>query len=86
MIITPTVGRVVWYREPGTDQGEQPFVALVTYVWNDRLVNVAAFDHCGALKCPTSVQLLQEGDDRPTTPFCEWMPYQIGQAKKHAAD
>lgn len=36
---------------------------------------------------PTSVLLLQEGNERPSGGgFCEWMPYQIGQAKKHEAD
>jgi hypothetical protein len=94
MIISPTVGRVVWYTpvdndepERVVDHGDQPFAAIVTYVHNDRMVNLAVFGHNGVAQPRTSVQLVQEGDDKPSgTPYCEWMPYQLGQAKKHASD
>jgi hypothetical protein len=92
MIISPTVGRVVWYTPvdnapEGVDHKGQPFAAIVTYVWSDRLVNLAVFDHSGFAQSRTSVQLVQEGDAKPDgVPYCEWMPYQLGQAKKHAND
>lgn len=93
MVITPTIGRVVWYTPAahpapeGADYGGQPFGALVTYVHGDRLVNLAVFDHNGVAQSRTAVPLVQEGDDKPGDGrcYCEWMPYQIGQAKKHAA-
>lgn len=92
MVITPTVGRVVWYtpvgNEPGVTnhQDGQPFAAIVTYVWDDRMVNLAAFDHNGVVHSRTSVQLVQEGDEGPSGPSCRWMPFQIGQAKRHEAE
>ena len=80
-VITPTVGRVVWYRRDPTD--DQPHMATVCYVWNDRMVNLAGFDHNGNPYKATSVTLRQEGDAQPLYPHAEWMPYQVGQAKKH---
>lgn len=97
-LITPTIGRVVWYwpSQHETDAGSlhysdrnQPLPALVAYVHSDRLVNLGGFDQCGRPFHRTSVQLLQEDDDRPHTsegPFAEWMPYQRAQHKKQAAE
>jgi hypothetical protein len=91
MIITPTVGRVVWYTPAdgapeGYNNGGQPFAALVAYVHSDRMVNLAVFDHNGVAQSRTSVPLVQEGDPKSVGGYyCEWMPYQIGQAKKHAS-
>ena len=87
-IITPTVGRIVWYtpvspNEHVADHGGQPFAAIVTYVWNDRMINITAFDHNGTAWSHTSVVLAQEGDPKPEQHYAEWMPYQLGQAKKH---
>ena len=92
MIIAPTVGRVVWYTPvagapEGVNHTDQPFAALVTYVWGDRMVNLAVFDHNGVAQSRTSVPLVQEGDELPNgSPFCRWMPFQIGQAKRHDAE
>lgn len=93
--IKPTVGRVVWfYRANSFDttafaapaEGE-PLAAIVTRVWNDRGVNLAVFDANGVTHPRTSVPLVQEGDDVPEHgPYATWMPYQVSQAKKHAAD
>ena len=51
------------------------------------MVNLAAFDQNGVPFAATSVTLIQEEDD--TYPaygnFAQWMPYQVGQAKKHEA-
>ena len=82
-MIEPTIGRVVWYR-PGGSMVDQPCAAIVAYVHGPRLVNLAVFDHNGNATRATSVTLVQEGDSMPQGPFCEWMPYQIGQAKKNA--
>ncbi|MCW2317470.1 hypothetical protein M2322_003029 [Rhodoblastus acidophilus] len=93
-MINPTVGRVVWYR-PGTFDrehgvavnGDQPLAALVATVWSDRVVNLVVFDANGTTFSRSSVTLVQEGDAVPESrEYCEWMPYQIGQAKKHEAE
>lgn len=80
-MIKPTVGRVVNYS-PGKDDasvnhdGVQPLAALIVYVWNDRMVNIAGFDSNGFPFSRTSVPLHQEGDDVPQGGYAFWMPYQ----------
>lgn len=100
-IITPTVGRKVWFRPNGTTKLQvqnmpdvhlrplglldavSPLDATVVYVWDERMVNLSVQDHYGQSFLATSVTLLQEGDVAPRGGFyCEWMPYQVGQAKK----
>lgn len=86
-MIKPTVGRIVWYRPEHVTPDEQPFAAIVTYVFNDRMVNLTAFDHTGYVRSLTSVPLVQQGDPKPEAGgYAEWMPYQIGQARKHEAE
>jgi Phage protein (N4 Gp49/phage Sf6 gene 66) family len=91
----PTVGRIVWYWPSNTDASvsrvgkdtpyAQPHAAIVTAVWGDNCVNLCTFDANGNAKPRTSVLLVQEGAARPEGGnFCEWMPYQVEQAKKHA--
>lgn len=85
-MIKPTVGRVVWAKFcPDWTGDHRPFAAIVTYVWNDRMVNLAIFDPNGAVHGATSVTLLQEGDVSEGDYCCEWMPYQKGQAAKAEA-
>lgn len=89
MIITPTVGRVVWFYRKGASLTEQPLAAIVSHVWSDTCVNLAIFDANGnaMVNPPTSVLLVQEGAEIPSGGhFCKWMPYQVGQAKKHEND
>lgn len=77
-VITPTVGRKVWYRPsawdctgPGAMQtandpihatGKQPLDATIIAVWGDRMVNVLVTDIVGKQFPATSVTLLQPGD------------------------
>ena len=82
-MIAPTVGRVVWYRKNLGD--EQPFAALIVHVWSDTCVNLAYFDANGIAENETSVLLWQEGNPKPDYRYCEWMPYQKGQAAKTEA-
>lgn len=99
-MIKPTVGRVVWFTPGATLPAdfllidpEQPCNAHIAYVWNDRLVNLTVSDHYGKTFNFTSVRLLQDDDATSGLPgflpefgyFAEWMPYQVGQAAKHAA-
>lgn len=89
-MITPTIGRVVWYRPGPTDDlvgndGGQPLAAIVAHVWSDTCVNLAVFDANGQAHNRTSVYLVQDETPRPTSQFAEWMPYQKGQAAKNEA-
>ncbi len=81
--IVPTIGRVVWYHEANFNQG-QPCAAIVAFVHSDSMVNLAVFDPSGKQLSRTSVPLIQDGDERPDWGYCEWMPYQKGQAAKTA--
>lgn len=92
-MIKPSVGRVVWFW-PGSFDTElgnyhdkaQPQAAIVSYVWSDTMVNLAVFDPNGGTHSRTSVILWQGEGERPKEFFAEWMPYQIGQAKKHETE
>lgn len=85
-MITPTVGRVVWFYPHAAIGTKQPYAALVAYVWSDRLVNLAFFDSNGLPAAATSVPLLQGDDQIPASGFyAAWMPYQKGQAAKTEA-
>lgn len=87
-MIKPSVGRIVWYH-PSTFGGEnlarhseQPLAAIVAFVWNDRMVNLTVVDHNGKTSARTSVPLVQDDEPPPLGAYCEWMPYQKGQAAK----
>lgn len=94
-VITPTVGRKVWYRPSQHDKvglgamitsGDQPLDATIIAVWGDRMVNVLVTDVMGKQFPALSVTLVQEGDEKPAAGrYVEWMPYQQGQARKSAA-
>ncbi len=85
-MIAPTIGRVVWFYERCVpDTAEQALAAIVTYVHSDRLVNLAVFDGNGKCAGRISVPLRQPADVAPRGMFCEWMPYQKGQAVKTEA-
>ena len=71
---------------PSAVDPTKPFDATVVYVWNNRVVNLHVLDHYGNPFIATSVSLMQEGDTPPQFGFyAEWVPYQLGQAKKEAA-
>ena len=86
-MIKPTVGRGVWYRmqKPKMPE-EQPHAAIITFVHDDRRVNITYFGRNGSPFGRTGILLIQDGDEIPEqTAFCEWMPYQKGQAAKTEA-
>lgn len=84
-MIKPTIGRVVWYHSERSTTGDiyQPWAALICYVHSDVSVNLSVFDENGYSKPKTNVILYQGEGNKPELPYCEWMPYQIGQAKAH---
>jgi hypothetical protein len=87
--ILPTVGRAVLFtpsRLTGDGRfahidGRKPLAAIVAHVFNDALVNLAGFDSNGMSHSRTSVPLVAKPEHGY---FCEWMPYQVGQAAKQA--
>jgi len=83
-MIMPTVGRVVWYRPWGSTRAsnDQPQAAIISYVHSDTCVNLAIFNVSGTTDAQTSVPLYQGEGERPLSAYCEWMPYQMGQAAK----
>ena len=96
-LITPTIGRKVWFWPNGTHIGvpyieppqcqdlKQAMDATIVFVHNDRRVNLLVVDHIGITWPVNSVFLQQEGDATPSGMYAQWMPYQAGQAKKDAA-
>lgn len=65
----PTVGRIVHYRPTDFDpEKDQPQAAIVTYVWNPTLVNLAVFDSNGN---PYPLTSVCQGD-QPA--YWDWPP------------
>lgn len=81
-MITPTIGRVVWFHPYAT---ETTHAAIIVYVHSDAMVNLTIWDENGTNYPRTSVPLWNGEGERPDPHkgmFASWMPYQIGQAKK----
>lgn len=85
-MIKPTIGRVVWYHPgPGTGMSrdkEQACASQIVFVHSDEVVNLAIWDHFGTHHARVNVPLVQDGDPVSEGEYCEWMPYQKGQAAK----
>lgn len=96
-MITPTVGRVIWYR-PGSNDDTmvlmgvdkaipQPLAAFVIAVHPDGLINLHIIDSVGSTHTRYNVKILADHDavdhDSARYGYAQWMPYQIGQAKAH---
>lgn len=81
-MIKPTVGRVVWFFDNGSDTN--PKAAMITHVPNDdRKVDLIVFRRGHVGDAVLNVTLVQAKDETvPGGPRCEWMPYQKGQAAK----
>lgn len=93
-MIKPTVGRMVLFKR--ADMPGEEFAAIIAKVWNARMVNLFVIDGRGGLMFQpydhtsdrpgtpfTSVRLLQPGDKPDIDKhWCEWMPYQVGQAER----
>lgn len=84
-VILPTVGRIVHFfsRHPN-DAKPGPLAAIVTAVNSPSSVNLCVFSRAGEPMARTNVPLVQQGETAdPAQHYCEWMEYQIGQAKKY---
>ena len=86
-MITPTVGRIMWYWPVKDQRGDQPLAAIVAHVWGNDMVNLCVFDQNGTPSSRTSVPIVQDGSPyiAGDSPYAEWMPYQKGQAAKTEA-
>jgi hypothetical protein len=82
-MITPTVGRVVWFYQDARQA--EPFAAIISKVHSDTLVNLMVINQYGSPGGVPDVELCQ-GDTCPSDrAHCLWMPYQKGQAAKTEA-
>jgi len=83
-MIEPTVGRIVHYRHPARLPSANPQAAVITDCRpGDDYIDVIVFSkQHGAT--PVNYVLLWQGEGTPPSgiPYCEWMPYQKGQAAK----
>lgn len=76
--ITPTVGRMVYFKSRGSADGVFPardFAAIITRVYEDGDVSLVSFSE-GGLRFEIKVRQGSDGG------CWDWMPYQKGQAKK----
>lgn len=81
VIIHPTIGRKVWFfTAPDTPEQD----ATVIDVHSDRCVSLFVINRGGTTSVQRSVLLVQDGDAIPSSHHATWMPYQQGQARKHA--
>lgn len=88
-MITPTVGRIVWYHpkegDPGYDGSNVPLAAVVCFVHSAIMVNLAIFDRNGHRYARTSVTLWQGlPGEGPQYGYAEWPPAKVGQAEQMA--
>jgi hypothetical protein len=94
-MIEPTIGRVVWFWPPKDRETrvprfsildvEKPCSAQIAFVHFSGLLNLVVADHAGQSWGFERVELYQGEGERPFERFCEWMPYQKGQAAKTEA-
>lgn len=94
-MITPTIGRRVWYWPSAIDADQannpqflfhsdptQPLDAGIAYVHSDTMVNLSVADQIGINRSRVSVRLLQDDEvAEPGQAYAQWMPYQVAQAE-----
>lgn len=87
-MIAPTVGRVVWFWPASRSVQDrldidQPLAATIAFVHSNLSVNLTVHHQTGSTDAAADVYLWHGDTDRPSAgSFCEWMPYQKGQAAK----
>jgi hypothetical protein len=84
--ITPTPGRIVYFRPGANDgigNGSAPLAAIVAAVNEDGTLNLGVFSTNVDFERRLNVPLVQQGDvNVPTGGYAHWMDYQLGQAAK----
>lgn len=81
-MIEPTVGRVVWFQ----DGSNEPQAAIIAFVHSMQYVTLMVIDQQGYPLGRQNILLIQDDDKPPEDEvYCEWMPYQKGQAAKTEA-
>lgn len=89
-MIEPSIGRKLWYHpdsrrgDPPPIKAEQPYDASVVCVYSERELSLAVWDHEGNMFPRRNVRLAQD-DDIVEPGMAQWMPFQVGQAKRHEA-
>ena len=78
----PTVGRNVHYWCGPYHTGDQPYHANVAHVNEDGTINVGFLYHTGMHGNDQNVPYWNGKDPKPARSYWQWMPYQLGQAKK----
>jgi len=82
-MISPTVGRIVWFYKYSEGQGHKgPLAAIVVEVHSDTNVNLTVFDNHGVPRAETSVYLAQPESEVPQADYCQWMPYHVVRAAR----
>lgn len=77
-MMKPTIGRVVYFFGP-VSRIDRPECALVVYVHDEYMVNLAVFDHNGVQRAETSVYSKEAPVDSNGGRW-DWMPYQKQKA------
>ena len=89
-MIMPTVGRIVHFialndrMHPSEFDPLAPLAAIITWVFNDHMVNLRVFDAVGGAEGRQSVPFVQPGETPPDRSYCCWMPYQV--KKSHGSE
>lgn len=76
--MTPTVGRIVYYKSLGSPKGEFSSVdraAIITRVHNETCIDLCVFNPTGLFFNTSVIQGSNGGQ-------WDWIPYQKGQAAK----
>lgn len=87
---TPTVGRIMWfYPNPHSaglvhPRAGQPLSGSVASVSEDGMfVNMSVIDADGNPRARQNIPVVQADMPAPNGAYACWMPYQVGQARKH---
>lgn len=86
MTITPTIGRIVWFKSKVGDIVKDEAPAIVTRVFSDTCVNLTVFQDGGQPINASSVVMTEDFEASGQHNGWRWMPYQREQAAKHAAE
>jgi len=85
-MISPSIGRVVWYYPPGSID-PQPWPALICYVHSEQCINLGGFKADGTPFDAREVHLVQDASEtvKISNGYASWMPYQQKVAAEAAA-